>query len=84
MAVNPVATNKFPRGAIFLCTGGFPRAAADGNEITDRNRLTPKIVVFDVDGKILGEIPWSTGSILAQIAGGSRTRPGSIARATST
>src|SRR5262245_23498478 len=62
MAVSAVATGKFPKGSIFLCTGGLPLADAAGNEISDPGRLTSKILIFDVDGKILGEIPWSAGS----------------------
>jgi hypothetical protein len=75
MAVNPVPTRLFPRGAIFLCTGGFPLADAQGNSITDPTRLTSKIVVFDVTGKILGEIPWTVNSFLASIGGGPATLP---------
>jgi len=75
MAVNPVPTRMFPRGAVFLCTGGFPLADAQGNSVTDPARLTSKIVVFDVDGKILGEIPWSVNSLLASLAGGPATLP---------
>jgi hypothetical protein len=75
MAVNPVPTRLFPRGSIFLCTGGFPLADAQGNSITDPGRLTSKIVVFDVNGKILGEIPWTVNSFLAGIGGGPATLP---------
>src|SRR5215831_7523533 len=40
MAVNPVATKKFPKGSIFLCTGGLPLADRSGAEIKDPARLT--------------------------------------------
>src|SRR5215471_19166122 len=46
-ALNPVATKKFPKGSIFLCTGGLPLADASGTMIKDASRLTSKIVVFN-------------------------------------
>ena len=79
MAVSTVATGKFPKGSIFLCTGGLPLADAAGNEISDPGRLTSKIVVFDVDGKILGEIPWGAGSLLANVTGAPATLPNAAA-----
>src|SRR5262245_22421066 len=79
MAVNPVATKKFPKGSIFLCTGGLPLADASGAEIKDPTRLTSKIVVFNVDGQILGEIPWSEGSMLSKVAGAPATLPNAAA-----
>ena len=75
MAVNPVATKKFPKGSIFLCTGGLPLADRSGAEIKDPARLTSKIVVFDVNGKVLGEIPWNGGSALAKLTGAPATLP---------
>jgi hypothetical protein len=75
MAVNPVATRTFPQGTIFLCTGGLPLADAAGNTLRDPKRLTSKIVGFDIDGKILGEIPWDADSVLAQISGAPGTLP---------
>ncbi len=79
MAVNPVATRMFPKGSIFLCTGGLPLADAAGNAIKDPKRLTSKIVVFDVDGNILGEIPWDANSALAKISGAPATLPNAAA-----
>jgi hypothetical protein len=75
MAVTTVATAKFPKGSIVLCTGGFPLATAAGTPITDPRRLTSKLVVFDVDGKILGEIGWDADSPLARVTGGPATLP---------
>src|SRR5262245_26600895 len=74
-ALNPVATKRFPKGSIFLCTGGLPLADASGTMIKDVSRLTSKIVVFNVDGQVLGEIPWSTGSALAKAIGAPATLP---------
>jgi hypothetical protein len=79
MAVNTVATGRFPKGAIFLCTGGLPLADAAGNEISDLGRLTSKILIFDVDGRILGEIPWAAGSFLAKVTGAPATLPNAAA-----
>jgi len=79
MAVNPVATKKFPKGSIFLCTGGLPLADASGTEIKDPARLTSKIVVFNVDGKVLGELPWNAGSALAKATGAPATLPNAAA-----
>lgn len=79
MAVNPVATGEFPRGSIFLCTGGLPLADAAGTEISDPRRLTSKILVFDVDGKILGQIPWDAESALARVTGAPATLPNAAA-----
>jgi DNA-binding beta-propeller fold protein YncE len=79
MAVNPVATKKFPKGSIFLCTGGLPLADASGNDIKDPTRLTSKIVVFDVDGRVLGEIPWNAGSMLAKTGRAPATLPNAAA-----
>jgi hypothetical protein len=79
MAVNTVATKKFPKGAIFLCTGGVPLADAEGNEISDPTRLDSGIIAFDVDGKILGKIPWNAGSFLAKLTGAPATLPNAAA-----
>jgi hypothetical protein len=75
MAVNTVATRTFPKGTIFICTGAFPLADASGNEIKDPGRLTSKLVAFDVEGRVLGEIPWTAGSVLAKAGGGAATLP---------
>ena len=79
MAVSTVATGRFPKGSIFLCTGGLPLADAAGNEISDPGRLTSKILIFDADGKILGEIPWNAGSLLAKVTGAPATLPNAAA-----
>jgi hypothetical protein len=79
MAVNPVATKKFPKGAVFVCTGGLPLADASGTDIKDPARLTSKIVVFNVDGRVLGELPWNAGSMLAKVSGAPATLPNAAA-----
>ena len=56
MAVLPVATQKFPKGTIFLIEAAAPIAEADGTEIKDPKMLDPKIIAFDGEGKVLGTI----------------------------
>jgi hypothetical protein len=56
MAVNPVASRRFPKGAIFLCTVAAPLATASGEHISDPGRAAPAIVVFDVNGALLGQL----------------------------
>lgn len=70
MAVSPVATNKFPAGTIFLCAGAAPIAQADGTLIKDAGRMDPKLLAFDVDGKILGEIKMGADSAFGKANGG--------------
>jgi hypothetical protein len=79
MAVNPVATKRFPRGSIFLCTGGLPLADASGLDIKDPARLTSKIIVFNIGGQILGEILWNEGSALSKVTGAPATLPNAAA-----
>lgn len=75
MAVNPVATGKFPKGAIFLCSGSAPLATADGTPISDASRLDPKMVIFDGAGKTLGEIRMGPGSAFEKVSGAPATLP---------
>jgi hypothetical protein len=75
MAVFPVGTRTFPKGSILLCAGGLPMADAQGNEVKDPKRLHSKLVVFNPDGKVLGEIRWDEGSVLAQTTGAPATLP---------
>lgn len=56
MAVNPVATRRFPKGAIFLCVAAAPLATAAGEHIKDAGHAQPAIVVFDPNGGVLGQI----------------------------
>jgi hypothetical protein len=69
MAVLPVATRKFPAGTIFACVGSAPLRDRNGEVITDPKRLRTKLLAFDVDGRVLGEIDTGEGSIFQQING---------------
>ena len=69
MAVNPVATRKFPKGTIFLIEAWAPLAEADGTEVKDPSVLDPKIIAFNTDGKVLGAIKMGEGSSAAAAAG---------------
>jgi hypothetical protein len=75
MAVSPMAIGKFPKGSIFLCLGAAPIAEANGTHIGDAARMDPKLLVFDTDGKILGEIKMGVGSPFEKISGGPATLP---------
>jgi hypothetical protein len=75
MAVTPVATGSFPKGSIFLCAGSAPMAAPDGTPIKDASRLDPKIVIFNLDGKVLGEIRMGPGSPFEKKGGALATLP---------
>ena len=69
MGVLPVSTGMFPAGTIFLCVGSAPIVDQDGKTITDRNRMRSKLLAFNTDGKILGEIDTGAGSIFEKITG---------------
>jgi hypothetical protein len=69
MAVNPVATAKFPKGTIFLAEAWAPLAEADGTEVKDPSVLDPKIVAFNPDGKVLGAIKLGAGSAAEKTSG---------------
>ena len=69
MAVLPVATAKFPAGTIFLCAGSAPLVDSDGQMVKDPARLRTKLVAFDEDGEVLGEIDTGQGSLFEQING---------------
>lgn len=56
MAVNPVATRRFPKGAIFLCVGAAPLATAAGEHIKDAAHAQPAVIVFDPNGGVLGQL----------------------------
>jgi hypothetical protein len=70
MAVSTVATKKFPKGTIFLCAGAAPIAEANGTEIKDAKRMDPKLLAFNNDGKVLGEIKMGAGTPFAKANGG--------------
>jgi hypothetical protein len=69
MAVSTVGTRKFPRGTIFLAMACAPVAEADGTEVKDPSALDPKILAFNTNGKILGEIKLGAGSAAEKAAG---------------
>ena len=69
MAVLPVATEQFPAGTIFLCVGSAPLVDREGKTITDRSRMRSKLLAFNEDGNILGEIDTGSGSIFEKITG---------------
>ena len=69
MAVLPVSTGKFPAGTIFLCAGSAPIVDSNGETITDRARMRSKLIAFNEDGTILGEIDTGSGSVFEKITG---------------
>ena len=69
MGVLPVSTGTFPAGTIFACVGSALMRDADGNVITDRAHMRSKLLAFDVDGNILGEIDTGGGSVFEEING---------------
>jgi len=69
MGVLPVSTGMFPAGTIFACVGAAPIVDQDGKTITDRNRMRSKLLAFNTDGKILGEIDTGAGSVFEEITG---------------
>lgn len=75
MAASTVATKHFPKGTIFLCAGSAPIATADGTHIDDPKRADAKLVAFNADGKVLGEIRMGSGSPFEKITGAVATLP---------
>ncbi len=75
MTVSTIATSKFPAGTIFLCTVAAPLISKDGADIKDAARIDPKMIAFNIDGKILGEIKMGTGSAFAKASGAVATLP---------
>ena len=69
MGVLPVATAKFPAGTIFALAGSAPLVDAQGQVVKDPSRLRTKLIAFDEDGEILGEIDTGQGSLFEQING---------------
>jgi hypothetical protein len=69
MAVLPMATEKFPAGTIFLCAGSAPLIDARGQVVKDPARLRTKLVAFNEDGEVLGEIDTGQGSLFEEING---------------
>lgn len=75
MAVVNVATKRFPKGSIVLCAGAAPIATPDGTHIGDPSRADPKLVIFNGDGKVLGEIRMGANSPFEKITGAVATLP---------
>jgi hypothetical protein len=69
MGVLPVSTKTFPAGTIFVCVGSAPLRDANGQVVTDPNRLRTKLLAFNDDGDVLGEIDTGAGSIFQRING---------------
>ncbi len=69
MGVLPVSTGKFPAGSIFVCVGSAPLRDSNGQVVKDPKRLQTKLLVFDVDGKTLGEIKTGVGSAFEEVTG---------------
>jgi hypothetical protein len=69
MGVLPVATQKFPAGTIFLCTGSAPFIDSAGQVVKDPTRMRSKLLAFSEAGKVLGEIDTGQGSVFEQING---------------
>jgi hypothetical protein len=69
MGVLPVATGKFPAGTIFLCAGSAPLVDSGGQVVKDPARLRTKLVAFNEEGDVLGEIDTGQGSLFEQING---------------
>jgi hypothetical protein len=69
MGVLPVSTQQFPKGTIFACVGSAPIRDSRGEVISARQRLQTKLLAFNEDGKVLGEIKTGTGSIFEEITG---------------
>jgi hypothetical protein len=79
MAVSTVATQKFPKGTIFLAEASAPLAEADGTEVTDPKAIDPRIVAFNADGKILGAIKLGQGSQAQKTSGATATLANALA-----
>jgi hypothetical protein len=69
MAIVPVATEKFPAGTIVALAGSAPLVDSQGQVVQDPMRLRTKLVAFNEDGEVLGEIDTGQGSLFEQING---------------
>jgi hypothetical protein len=69
MGVLPVATGKFPAGTIFALTGSAPMVDAQGQVVKDPTHLRTKLIAFNDNGKVLGEIDTGQGSLFEKING---------------
>ena len=78
MGVLPVSTATFPAGTIFACLPHAPLRDADGQVITDRNRMRSKLLAFNTDGQVLGEIDLGHGSLFEELNGSPVLIPNAI------
>jgi hypothetical protein len=78
MAVSTQATRRFPKGTIWLAAGAAPLATADGTHIDDPSRMAPRLLAFNTDGRILGQIKVGLGSVFEKISGAPATLPNAI------
>jgi hypothetical protein len=69
MAILPVATAKFPAGTVFGLAGSAPLVDGQGQVVKDPTRLRTKLIAFNEDGEVLGEIETGQGSLFEQING---------------
>lgn len=79
LTVSTVATQKFPSGTIFVCCGASGMAEPDGTPIVDSSRLDSKLVAFNEEGDILGELPMASGSAFARVSGAPAMLPNAAA-----
>ena len=78
MGVLPVDTASLPAGTIFACMPHAPMRDADGQIVTDRNRMRSNLLVFNTDGERLGEIDMGHGSLFEEINGSPVLIPNAI------
>jgi hypothetical protein len=69
MAVSHTATRRFPKGTIFVALADAPGANPDGTPVKDKADHDPKILAFNEDGYVLGEIKLGEGSAAYKAAG---------------
>ena len=78
MGVLPVDTAALPAGTIFACMPHAPMRDADGQVVTDPNRMRSNLLVFNTDGETLGEIDMGHGSLFEEINGSPVLIPNAI------
>lgn len=69
MAVMPIATASFPEGTIVLATGSAPMVDEEGKAPTDPDSLQTKLLFFNEQGDVLGEIATGSGSVFHEMNG---------------
>lgn len=78
MGVLPVDTASLAAGTIFACMPHAPMRDADGQVITDRNRMRSNLLVFNTEGQTLGKIDMGHGSLFEEINGSPVLIPNAI------